>query len=143
MATFTKRITKTGKTRWLARVRKLGSEYISKTFATLDEAKKWATHVESEINRGSIIPDAAAQRRTVAQAIDRWLEDKLPDCAESDRKNTKQMLEWWKDEIGQIALLRLTPERIHEALESLRGERTDSRVNRGTTPRCRVFWAGL
>lgn len=150
---------KDGTTRYLARVRlEHKPEKSQGGFTTKEDAKRWGNEVERAQKLGHLLPDAEKQRRTVADAIDRWLTDKLADCAESDRANVRQMLDWWRGEIGKLQLLSLSPDDVIKARDKLRDAprftsgskrkgprkqkatpRSDSRVNRYTTTLSRVM----
>jgi len=138
MATYEKRISGDGAITWRVRVRRVGAKPISKTFARKTDAQAWAREIETRHDRGYGIPTPESLKRTLSAAIERWLEDRLPEMAETDQKNVKQMLEWWKAELGKVALVRLEPEVIETTAKQLRDEkddqgnpvRTPARVNR-------------
>ncbi len=81
-----------------ARVRRKGEELLTKTFKRKTDAQKWITSVESEIIKGRGLPKV--YRRTVAEAIDRYLEEVLPNKKESTRSVQKQKLLYWRDRVG-------------------------------------------
>jgi hypothetical protein len=51
MATISKRL-RGGRVRWLAQVRRVDSQYFSRTFDTRREAEEWARSEETRIDRG-------------------------------------------------------------------------------------------
>jgi integrase len=75
-------------------------------------AERWATTVEAEMIEGRHFKDAAARRRTVAEAIDRYMEEEVP------RKRSGTMhrahLPWWKASIGHLRLSEVTPDILVE-----------------------------
>jgi len=97
MATFEKRIAKEdGAIAWRAKIRRVGAKSLSKTFARKIDAVAWAREIETRHDRGYAIPTPESLRRTLASAIDRFYEDRLPELADSDRDNIRQMLERWR-----------------------------------------------
>ena len=59
--------------RWQARVRHQGHPDEVKSFATRQDAQRWARSVEVEIDRGSFINTSEAQKYTFADLIERYL----------------------------------------------------------------------
>jgi len=59
--------------RWQARVRHQGHPDEVKSFASRQEAQRWARSVEVEIDRGSFISTSEAQKYTFADLIERYL----------------------------------------------------------------------
>lgn len=64
--------------RWQARVRRHGHPDEVKSFVNRQEAERWARSVETDIDRGSFISTAQAQKYTFADLIDRYLLEVLP-----------------------------------------------------------------
>jgi len=141
MATIEKRISASGKTTWRVRVRKLNGPPLSKSFARKIDAEEWARGIEHKIDVGDHVPNAEARKRTLAEAIDRYLEVTLPRA--KHRKNASEqtrLLEWWKAELGTRALVNISPATIAEARDKLSRTRnragkqiTGSTVNRYVT----------
>lgn len=136
MGTVWKREAKDGKSRWLARVRKVGGQHICETFDTKAKAQAWVAKVESEINEGrhSFISDSKKYR--MDQLIDRYIANELPKKPKSTAKQQAQ-LEWWKSKIGHLSLVNVTPAVIVKCRDELSsgitargGKRSDSTVNR-------------
>lgn len=59
--------------RWQARVRRKGYPDETKSFATRQEAEKWARALETEIDRGLFVDISEAQRTTFGDLIARYL----------------------------------------------------------------------
>src|SRR5688572_11998031 len=88
MATIRKRVgrakelqdgtAKPGRTSFHVMVRRAGFPTRTASFATRKLAQAWATTVEAEMIEGRHFRDAAARRRTVAEAIDRYMEEEVP-----------------------------------------------------------------
>lgn len=147
MPTIEKRVSSTGEVSWRARVRRTGELPISKTFARKTDAAKWAKEIETRADQGFAIPSRAETTRTLGVAIDRWIEDRLPDLAESDRKNAKAIALRWKKECGHLTLTRVSPEIVETTARKLRDEtdatgkalRGPQRVNRYVATLSRIM----
>lgn len=80
MATFRERTLKSGKTSVTAQIKRKNPDFFdSRTFSTKKEAKKWADKREGEINaqiKSGVKPTKrSSQRRTLADAIDRYISE--------------------------------------------------------------------
>jgi hypothetical protein len=78
MATFDQRIGTDGKTIYRVRVRRKGYATQTAIFSKLSEAKKWAQITEGAIFEGRHFNVKEAKRHTVADLIDRYLQEILP-----------------------------------------------------------------
>ena len=119
MATIEKRIGKGGTT-WRVRVRRLAGPPLTKSFERKIDAETWARGIESKIDAGEHVATSEARKRTVADAIDRYLEVTLPRA--KHRKNADEqarLLAVWKELIGDRALVGLTPALIAEKRDEL------------------------
>jgi len=140
MARIEKRSTADGSVSWRARVRKQGYPERNKTFRRKTDAEAWARSLEQRIDRSQSIPDQASTRRTVAEAIDRYLNETLPfKKSNRDQKNVKTRLHWWKDQLGTYALYSVTPAEIVECRDALRKGRQPATVNRYLSALSAVF----
>jgi integrase len=147
MATIEKRASGSGTVSFRARVRRTGEPQVTKTFRRKADAEAWARELETRADRGFALPTRVELTRTLADAIDAWVEKRLPDLSDTDRGNAKRMATWWRAELGTIALVRLTPELIDAKIRKLRTEkdrggrrvRSDSRVNRYVAALSRVL----
>ena len=79
MATIEKRSGKGGTT-WPVRVRRLGQPQLTKSFETKKAAQEWAAEPEAKVFAGEQLATSEARKRTVTDAIDRYLEVTLPRC---------------------------------------------------------------
>ena len=61
-----------------ARVRIFGHPERTATFIRKTDARDWAQQLETDLKRGRYVPTTEAMRRTVAQMIDRYLDETLP-----------------------------------------------------------------
>lgn len=120
MATFEKRVGKTGKTTWRVRVRRHGGPWLTKSFTRKMDAEAWARGIEHQLDAGEHVPSSEARKRTLADAIDRYLTVTLPQS--KHQKNSREqtrLLHWWKDEMGTRALVSITPAAIAEVRDRL------------------------
>jgi integrase len=120
VATFEKRSGISGKTTWRVRVRRQGGPWLTKSFVRKSDAQEWARGVEHKIDAGEHVPNAEARKRTLGDAIKRYLEITLP--RSKHRKNASEqtrLLEWWKEELGDRPLVNITPATIAEARDKL------------------------
>ena len=62
---------------WQARVRK-ANQTLTKTFINKVDAKKWAKQVEVELDKGSFVNLALAERTTFKEVIERYITEVLP-----------------------------------------------------------------
>jgi integrase len=81
MATITKR----GELQWQAKVRRKGQPPICRTFETRAMAEGWARSVEREMDLNTFIPRSDADHVTLAEALDRFESEYLPQLKHSDR----------------------------------------------------------
>ena len=119
MATIEKRSGKGGTT-WRVRVRRLGQPQLTKSFETKKAAQEWATEQEAKVFAGEQLATSEARKRTVADAIDRYLEVTLP--RSKHRKNASEqarLLGVWRDLLGHRALAGLSPAVVAEARDEL------------------------
>ena len=129
MATIRKRATSKGEPRYLVSVRLKGHPPENATFSRLTDARKWAQHTEAAIREGRHFKTTLSKKKTLAQLIDRYIEEVLPTKPKSESKQRAQ-LEWWKNEIGVYTLADTTPAVIGEARDKLHKGRGPATVVR-------------
>ncbi len=128
MATFEKRIGKSGKVTWRIRVRRQ-TGWASRSFSKKSDAEAWARNLEHKLDTGESLPDSEARKRTLGDAIDRYLKDVLPHQPRNkNAKKQEALLEWWRDELGDRRLSAITPATIVETRDKL--AKTRSRLGR-------------
>ena len=106
MPRIEKRRVKDGSTRYKAIIRRKGYPLKTKTFRTRAQATAWAKRVEVMIldHRAlRALPTWEADRRTVADLVDRYVEEILPRKPRSEPEQRYQ-LQWWRDQIGSYTL---------------------------------------
>lgn len=93
-------------------VRMTGFPSRTASFPTKREAERWAKTVEAEMIEGKHFRNSEARRRTLAAAIDRYMEEELP--KKRDGGNHRYALPYWKENIGHLKLSEITPAIIVE-----------------------------
>lgn len=107
-----------GSISYRARVRVKGHEPITKTFSSLTLAKKWKKTTEVEIEKGRYFDKHEAQKHTMGEAIDRYIEAVLPKKPKNAH-NVKQHLLWWKKQFKHLTLDAIKPSLIAEKRDLL------------------------
>lgn len=123
MATITKRQDANGKPYYTAQVRLLKQKDTA-TFKRITDAKKWVQDTESAIREGRYFKTAEAKKHTVAEMINRYCSDYLPNTKDrayslKEQKERKSKLEWWVSKIGHCLLADITPATINEHKNSM------------------------
>jgi integrase len=136
MATITKQSGKT-KTTYKVRIRKPNNPTVTKTFTSKSLAEKWARKTEIEIEEGMYFEKLESAKHTLADLVDRYVNEELQKLSETDRLARKTQLNWWRDEIGGLALNKVAPAILVECRNKLKTEinvkgkiRSGSTVNR-------------
>lgn len=131
MATITRRVGRTGRVTWQAKVRPLGELPRSRTFARKADADAWAKAIETDLARGLVVPTTADRRRTVSDLIDEYLRDALPRT--STARAYRRQLEWWRSRLGALAIEKLTPAAIADARAELMRPHADGTKRKSAT----------
>jgi integrase len=86
-------IRKKGDRQWHVQIRKSGYPVQTKTFTTRSDAEKWATIIESEMERGVFVSRTEAEATLLREAIDRYRREVLPSKrgAASDESRLKTL----------------------------------------------------
>jgi integrase len=95
------------------------------SFPSKRMAERWAKTIEAEMIEGRHFRNVEARRRTVADAIDRYLEEEVP--KKRSGKVHKFTLPWWREAIGELKLSEVTPAVLSEQLGKL-GRQTFGRA---------------
>jgi integrase len=119
MATITERTAKDGTTRYRVEVRLKGYPPQVATFKRKTDAKKWVQDTESAIREGRHFKTAEAKKHTLADLIDRYIKDVIPNKALKMAVTQSQQLAWWRDKIGSYLLSDVTPALIVQCRDEL------------------------
>jgi integrase len=117
MAMIEKRETGKG-VNYRVKVRVKGHPAQSATFKRLTDAKRWAQSTEAAIRERRYFKTSEAQRRTLAELVDRYSRDVIPQKGWWARDQARQ-LRWWRAELGTRSLADMTPAVIAEARDKL------------------------
>ena len=86
----------------------------------MTDAKRWAVTTEAAIRERRYFPGAEAERRTVAELVDRFVAEKLTLRPERHRGRLERQLRWWVDQLGaDTALANLAPAAIVASRDKL------------------------
>ncbi len=112
MASIRERKKQDGSSVFAVQVRQRGFPAITATFPTIRMAQRWAKTKEAEMIEGRHFRSPEARRRTLAQAVDRYTREVLPE------KRSKNMhsaaLPWWERQIGHLKLSEVTQATVLE-----------------------------
>jgi integrase len=87
-------------------VRRAGFPTRTASFPSISLARKWATTIEAEMIEGKHFRSVEARRRTVADAIDRYLREELPKKGDA---TPAARLKWWAERLGKLKLAEVGP----------------------------------
>jgi integrase len=107
------------------RVRVNGQERTG-TFARRTDAREWAHDTESALKRGRHIPTSSERRRTIADAIDRYINAVPLKARNRSSRNTIQQLKWWRTRIGELPMSNCTTAVLAEVRDELASQQLHS-----------------
>jgi integrase len=110
MATIRERVAQDGSRHFHVQVRKTGYPARTASFPTRRLAKRWATTIEASMIEGRHFRDVKARRRTIAEAIDRYIDEELP--TKRDANTRRSRLLWWHEKLGHLKLAEVDAARI-------------------------------
>jgi integrase len=119
MATIKERTSKDGSIRYTVEVRLKGYPRQTATFKRKTDAKKWAQQTEAAIREGRHFKTVEAKRHTLAELVDRYINDVLPCKSATLRRDQTTQLNWFKDEIGAFTLADINPAVITQCRDKL------------------------
>lgn len=129
MASITKRTKLNGSTVYKAdiRIKQKGAivHRESKTFSALKDAKRWATLRENELHSLDGLKRAKANGVTVAKIIN-WYVKEYQDTQEFGRSKLRHLKQLAKFDLGEVALIDLTPAILIDHIKSRRNGMIDS-----------------
>ena len=123
MATIERRLSKSHGNTYRAKIRLKGFPVQSASFERLTDARKWVQQTESVMREGRHFKTTKSKRHTLAELIDRYIRDVLPNKPKSAYDQTQQ-LKRWKAEIGDYSLADVTPSLLAEYRDILGQEIT-------------------
>jgi integrase len=109
------------RTRYRVQIRRKGFPPVTATFDRKTDADKWARETEADMSRRRYFPQHEAERRTLADLVDRQLEVVKTDRPH-DYDRQRVILGWWKEKLGAYTLATLTPDLIGRHRDQLQAK---------------------
>ena len=130
MAAIQTRKGKSGATSYRVIVRLKGHPTQTATFRRKTDAKRWAQQTEVAIREGRYFSTCEAQKRTLAELIDRYIEEVVPTTRKTsrDQRNLTAHLRWWSERLGAYTLAKITPAMIAQQRDRLARESLSGRA---------------
>ena len=133
MATIVKR-----KAGFCVLIRKQGYPNLSKTFQFKSDAKKWASNIEREMDLGSWMDNREADKMTLAEAIQRYIDKEAPKERGSQSKIARlKMIK--RQDFSDFALTKLPPVVLIDWRDDRLEERSPSTVTNDLNAISKVF----
>ncbi len=107
MATIQRRARKNGAQSYRVQVRRKGQVF-SATFSTWNEAREWATKIESGIQRQYTVTGGV----TLGELLQRYQQEVFPRKKPRTQINQAKHLAWWMDVLGPRPMPDVTPARL-------------------------------
>ena len=99
-------INKRGTKQWNVRIRRKGYPLQTATFEKREDAETWARDVESKMDKGAFLCTKEAERTSLHEALDRYIEEYAPSLADHQREvNRAKFLQ--KRKIAQMSLAKV------------------------------------
>ena len=103
-------IRKKGDRQWHAQIRKRGYPAQTKTFSTKSDAERWATIIESEMERGVFVSRTEAENTFVRDVLTRFENEVLP--TKRSEQSDKSRIKTLQEEFGAFRLASLTTSQV-------------------------------
>ncbi len=110
------------RTSYRVQIRRRGFPPVTATFERKTDADQWARETESDMSRRRYFPQHEAERRTLADLVDRQLLSVKVDRPH-DYDRQRVILDWWKAKLGEYSLSAVTPEVIGRYRDLLQTEK--------------------
>lgn len=94
--------------RWQVRVRRKGHPTETRSFATRQDAEKWARALEADMDRGAYLPLGEAQRITLGDLIERYLIEVTP-TLKGAKEDTFRLRAMMRHPMCKLVLTAITP----------------------------------
>lgn len=121
MATLNIRKDKDGKDVFQVIIRMKGYPTQCATFKSKTKAKIWIQQTEAAMREGRHFKTIEARKHTLADLIDRYIKNDLPQ-RKSYHQNFEMQISWWKNKIGAYLLSDIAPALLSEYKEKLQKE---------------------
>ena len=118
-------------TSYRVQIRKRGFAPVTATFERKTDAAEWAQATETDMRRRQFFPQREAERRTLAELIDKQLAF-VKTQHPHDYERQRVILDWWKARIGASTLAMVTEELLSRERDRLQTEEgfSNGTVNR-------------
>ena len=103
-------IRKKGERQWHVQIRKRGYPAQTKTFSTKSDAERWATIIESEMERGVFVSRTEAENTFVSDVLTRFENEVLP--TKRSEQSDKSRIKTLQEEFGAFRLASLTTSQV-------------------------------
>ena len=90
----------------------------SKSFPTLMEARTWKAQEETKRRQGMYFPTMTSKQNKLDELIDRYIAKILP-SKPKNAQNTQQHLLWWKTQLGNLSLNKISADVIAQTRDLL------------------------
>lgn len=107
-----------GAVTYRAKIRIKGYPSQTASFGRRTDAKRWISQTEAAIHRGKHFDEVEGRRRTLAEAIDRYVAEELPKKSRGGNDQHAQF-QWWREALGAFYLANINPAMISEARDRL------------------------
>jgi integrase len=97
--------------RWQVRVRRKGHPTETRSFATRQDAEKWARALEADMDRGAYTPLGEAQRVTLGDLIERYLIEVTP-TLKGAKEDTIRLRAMMRHAMCKLVLTAVTPTKV-------------------------------
>lgn len=121
MATIRQLQTPAGE-RWDVQIRRKGHKPIHRRFKSKVLAEREARKIEQEIDAGKVYQKAEGERRTLAEAVERYRATLLKRLSPRTQATDEARLQWWRDQFGEMLVSAITPALISAAIDRLETE---------------------
>lgn len=96
--------------KWQAIIRRKGHPPQRQTFRSKHDARRWATEIENEIDRGVFVDRTPSESATIGKLIDRYIDEIAPQ--KKSAANMSRCLPALKVPFGHYALAALQPRHV-------------------------------
>jgi integrase len=114
MAQIQERLKSDGSKSYRVRIRIHGHPPATATFDRMTDAKRWATQTEAAIREGRYFKNVQSRKRTLSEAIDKYIDEHLLPSGQPSTTNRLAYLRTWKELLGEHALSAVTPALLSE-----------------------------
>lgn len=112
----------TGETSYRAQVRVKGRPSESATFPKKEEAKAWASSIESAIREGRHFPHAAAKRTSFDALAKDYADAVLFEFDAKEKERRTRQLEWWAKQFAGLSLAEITADVVSKGRDACAAE---------------------